>query len=143
MPLIDEISIHHMGQIAGQPLWQLLGGRGSRVPLYASTGERRPIPERVAAARALQAQGFGAIKLRFHAADPRSDVAVVRAVRGRLRMLLQPGRRALHFDLDGKWPFGKWPFGPRVDPDAIRPRCQGDMRQRGGIGAAKQHGQPV
>ncbi|MCA9972970.1 MAG: mandelate racemase/muconate lactonizing enzyme family protein [Anaerolineales bacterium] len=70
-----------MGQIAAQPLWRLLGGRGSRVPLYASTGERRPVPERVAAARALQAQGFGALKLRFHAPDPRADLAVVRAVR--------------------------------------------------------------
>jgi D-galactarolactone cycloisomerase len=70
-----------MGKISGQPLWRLLGGRSRRVRVYASTGERLPAAQRVAAARALQAQNFPALKLRFHAADPRADLAVVRAVR--------------------------------------------------------------
>lgn len=70
-----------MGKLSGLPLWKLMGGRSPRVPLYASCGERRPPAERAESARALQAQGFPALKLRFHAADPRDDLAVVRAVR--------------------------------------------------------------
>ncbi len=70
-----------MGKITNQPLWRLLGGAGPQVRVYASTGDRRPLEERVAAARQMQAAGFPALKLRFHAADVREDVAVVAAVR--------------------------------------------------------------
>ena len=70
-----------MGQIAGQPLWHLLGGRDGRVPLYASTGQRLSREERVAAVLGLQDEGFAAVKLRFFADDPRDDVATARAVR--------------------------------------------------------------
>jgi L-alanine-DL-glutamate epimerase-like enolase superfamily enzyme len=70
-----------MGQIAGQPLWKLLGGRSQQVRLYASTGERLPADQRAESAKALQELGFPALKLRFHAADPREDLAIVRAVR--------------------------------------------------------------
>lgn len=70
-----------MGQLAGQPLWKLLGGRNPRVPLYASCGERKPAAERAESARALQAAGYPALKLRFHDADVRRDIAVVAATR--------------------------------------------------------------
>jgi D-galactarolactone cycloisomerase len=70
-----------MGQISGQPLWKLMGGRSNKVPLYASCGERRPPAERAASARMLKELGYPALKIRFHAADPRDDLAVVRAVR--------------------------------------------------------------
>ncbi len=70
-----------MGQITGQPLWKLLGGRSQKVRAYASTGERLPAPERADSARQLREQGFPALKLRFHAADPREDLAIVRTVR--------------------------------------------------------------
>ena len=70
-----------IGQIAGQPLWRLLGGSDGRVPLYASTGQRLGRAERVSAVLRLQAEGFPAVKLRFFAGDPRDDVATVRAVR--------------------------------------------------------------
>lgn len=70
-----------MGQISGQPLWKLLGGSSPRVRTYASTGERLPASERAASVRRLREQGFPALKLRFHAADPRQDLAIVRAVR--------------------------------------------------------------
>jgi L-alanine-DL-glutamate epimerase-like enolase superfamily enzyme len=70
-----------MGKITGQPLWRLLGGRSGRVRLYASTGERLPAAQRAESARRLKEQNFAALKLRFHAADPRDDLAVVRAVR--------------------------------------------------------------
>jgi L-alanine-DL-glutamate epimerase-like enolase superfamily enzyme len=92
--LLDNLQFHYgrmwplevaiwdlIGQITGQPLWRLLGGRSDTVPLYASTGQRLPVEKRVEAVRRLQERGFAAVKLRFFAEDPRDDVAVVRAVR--------------------------------------------------------------
>lgn len=70
-----------MGQISGHPLWRLLGGRRQQIPLYASTGERLGAAERAASAVRLREQGFPALKVRFHAANPRDDLAVVQAVR--------------------------------------------------------------
>ena len=70
-----------MGKITGLPLWKLLGGNSGRAPLYASCGERRPTEARAESAKQLKALGFPALKIRFHAADPRDDIAVVRAVR--------------------------------------------------------------
>jgi len=69
------------GKIRGEPLWRMLSGATPRVRVYASTGERVPASERAASAVALRDAGFPAIKLRFHAADPAEDIAVVRAVR--------------------------------------------------------------
>jgi D-galactarolactone cycloisomerase len=70
-----------MGKISGQPLWKLMGGRSNQVRLYASCGEHRPAAERAESARRLRDQGYPALKIRFHAADPREDLATVRAVR--------------------------------------------------------------
>jgi len=70
-----------MGKITGQPLWKLLGGRSQSVRVYASTGERMPDPQRAETAKNLRAAGFPALKLRFHAADPRDDIAMAQAVR--------------------------------------------------------------
>lgn len=70
-----------MGQLSGQPLWKLLGGHSRQVRLYASTGERLPADQRTESAQKLCDLGFPALKLRFHAADPREDLAIVRAVR--------------------------------------------------------------
>ena len=70
-----------MGKISGQPVWQMLGGRSNTVPLYASCGERKPAEARAASAVALKLQGYPALKIRFHASDPREDIAVIRVVR--------------------------------------------------------------
>jgi D-galactarolactone cycloisomerase len=70
-----------LGQLTGQPFWRLLGGRTNRVPVYASMGQRRPLDERVAAARALKDQSFPALKLRFYAETLAENLAVARAVR--------------------------------------------------------------
>lgn len=70
-----------MGQISGQPLWKLLGGLRHRVKPYASTGERVAPEVRAESAKTLRGMGFEAIKLRFHAENPRDDLQTVQAVR--------------------------------------------------------------
>jgi D-galactarolactone cycloisomerase len=70
-----------IGKLSGQPLWKLLGGRRQTIPLYASCGERKPPAERAASAVALRDAGFPALKIRFHAPNPKDDLAVVRAAR--------------------------------------------------------------
>ena len=92
-----------MGKITGQPLWRLLGGSSSRVPVYASTGAQAPLEERVALAQNLQALGFPALKLRFHADDPRHDIPVSQAVRAAIgpdMHILVDANRAWHMPWD-------------------------------------------
>lgn len=92
--LLDNLQFHYgrmwplevalwdlMGQMSGQPLWKLLGGRSQQVRLYASCGERMPPEARLEAAQQRQQEGFRALKLRFYAADLREDIAIVQAVR--------------------------------------------------------------
>jgi L-alanine-DL-glutamate epimerase-like enolase superfamily enzyme len=70
-----------MGQITGQPLWRMLGGRSRRVRLYASTGERKVAQERAESAIWLKELGFPALKIRLHAPNPQDDIPVIQAVR--------------------------------------------------------------
>jgi L-alanine-DL-glutamate epimerase-like enolase superfamily enzyme len=70
-----------MGQISGQPLWKLLGGRSNQVTAYASMGQRRPTDERAAAARHLRDLGFPALKVRFYAQKLNENLEVARVVR--------------------------------------------------------------
>ena len=70
-----------LGKAAGLPVHRLWGGADDRVRAYCSTGELRPPQVRARDAEKLVADGFTAIKLRFHHDDPRDDVAVARAVR--------------------------------------------------------------
>ena len=69
------------GRVLGEPVWQLLGGRQERLLAYASTGELVDPGERARRAVELHDAGVRALKIRFHGADWRDDVAVVRAVR--------------------------------------------------------------
>lgn len=70
-----------MGKITGQPLWRLLGGASAKVPVYASTGAWRPLAECGEVAKNLKALGYPAMKVRFHADNPREDIPMVQAVR--------------------------------------------------------------
>ena len=65
----------------GEPLWRLLGGRSERLLAYASSGELVGPEERARRVAALRDAGIRAVKLRFHSADWRADVAVVEQVR--------------------------------------------------------------
>jgi L-alanine-DL-glutamate epimerase-like enolase superfamily enzyme len=68
-------------RLAGEPLWRLLGGRSERLLAYASSGELVGPDERARRVAALREAGVRAVKLRFHHADWREDMAVVEAVR--------------------------------------------------------------
>ena len=70
-----------LGKATGQPVWKLLGGRSERLLAYASSGELVAPRERAARCVALRDAGIRAVKIRFHHADWREDVAVVKAVR--------------------------------------------------------------
>ncbi len=70
-----------IGKACGQPVWKLLGGRSERLLAYASSGELVEPEERARRCVALRDAGVRAVKIRFHHADWRDDVAVVEAVR--------------------------------------------------------------
>ncbi len=69
------------GKALGVPCWQLLGGRSERLLAYASNAELLSPEERVTRVAALRDAGIRAVKIRFHDADWREDVAAVEAVR--------------------------------------------------------------
>ena len=72
-----------LGRSLNAPLYRLLGGAKSRVPVYHSGGLWLSLPEKdlVAEAEKFVAQGFRAVKMRLGLANPQEDAARVRAVR--------------------------------------------------------------
>ena len=72
------------GRILNAPCWKLLGGRSNRVRAYASSGTLRDPRAQGEAAERYLAQGFAALKLRFHRGDWRDDVRALEAVRARV-----------------------------------------------------------
>ena len=92
--VIENIGVHHSrmwpldlalwdlnGKIEGQPVWKLLGGTSTDVPLYASTGSLRPAEVLADMGRGYRAQGYQAVKLRFGRTSEDSDIAALAAVR--------------------------------------------------------------
>lgn len=73
-----------IGKLAGMPVYRLWGGAADRVPAYCATAEIRTPAERVADAERMLAEGYRAMKLRFHHDDPRQDLKVVEAIRAKL-----------------------------------------------------------
>ncbi|THB80070.1 MAG: mandelate racemase/muconate lactonizing enzyme family protein [Desulfobacteraceae bacterium] len=69
-----------LGKIEKKPVYELLGGTRSPVKLYASTGEIKPIEERVAEAESRLDEGFSTIKIRVHDFDVKEDIRQVQAV---------------------------------------------------------------
>ena len=86
------------GKIRKQPVWRMLGGRSGRVQCYAATGALRDRKALVAKARELVSMGFPAIKIRFHRADWRDDVAALEAVKVALN-----GKAELLVDCNQGW----------------------------------------
>jgi L-alanine-DL-glutamate epimerase-like enolase superfamily enzyme len=77
------------GKILQAPCWRLLGGLASRVRAYASSGTLRDPQAQADAAERYLAQGFTAMKLRFHRGDWRDDVRALEAVRARVGRRLE------------------------------------------------------
>jgi D-galactarolactone cycloisomerase len=76
LPLWDIV-----GKVAGLPVYKLWGAWSDRVLAYCATAEVRTPEERVADIERMIDEGYRAVKLRFHRADPREDVRVVQAIR--------------------------------------------------------------
>lgn len=77
------------GQITGEPVWRLLGGRADRVRLYASSGVLRDPGEMAELAERYLAEGFPAMKVRFTSAaggreNWQADLRALEAVRARI-----------------------------------------------------------
>jgi L-alanine-DL-glutamate epimerase-like enolase superfamily enzyme len=72
------------GKITGQPCWKLLGGLSRKVRAYASSGTLRSPTETADVAERMLAEGYPALKLRFHRGDWREDIQALEAVRARL-----------------------------------------------------------
>ncbi|RXK50256.1 mandelate racemase/muconate lactonizing enzyme family protein [Halorientalis pallida] len=67
-----------IGKDAGKPIYELLGGTASEIPVYASTGEVVPAAERIDYVEDVIADGVGAVKLRVTEPD---HIEIVRKVR--------------------------------------------------------------
>lgn len=98
------------GKIAGQPVWKLLGGRTDRVRAYASSGALRGPSALADTAERFLAEGFPAMKIRFHRGHWREDIAALAAVRARLGDRLElmvdcnQGWR-MPWDVEAPWTF--------------------------------------
>jgi hypothetical protein len=108
-----------IGQATGQPVYKLLGGGSDRLKAYASTGELRGTDARVESCKQIVADGFKALKLRFHSQDWRDDIKTLEAVRKAV------GDK-IDIMVDGNW-------GWRISPDLQKHRW--DLRTA--IAAAK------
>jgi L-rhamnonate dehydratase len=98
------------GKISGQPVWKLLGGRTDKVRAYASSGALRDASELADTAERFVAEGFPAMKIRFHRGHWREDIAALAAVRARLGDRLElmvdcnQGWR-MPWDVEAPWTF--------------------------------------
>lgn len=70
-----------VGKSRNQPVYEILGGSGGSVKLYASTGEVKAGEDRVAEVQARLDEGFEAVKLRVHDDSLADDVAQLRVTR--------------------------------------------------------------
>jgi D-galactarolactone cycloisomerase len=70
-----------IGKARNKPVYELLGGKGGTVRLYASTGEVKRPADRIAEVEARLAEGFAGVKLRVHDDTLEQDVAQIRETR--------------------------------------------------------------
>jgi D-galactarolactone cycloisomerase len=105
IPLWDII-----GKAAGMPVARLWGGYRDRVLAYCATAEVRGPEQRARDAERMVEEGFRALKLRFHNADPRDDLPVVEAVRAtvgdRLDVIVDANQAGVEPGLDGHRTWG-------------------------------------
>ncbi len=68
-----------LGKKEGKPVYELLGGKGGRMPAYCSTGEVHEPEQRAEEVLALREKGYNIVKLRVHDFDIKKDIAQVKA----------------------------------------------------------------
>lgn len=73
-----------VGKHANLPVYQLWGGPSDRVTAYCATAEIRSPEQRVRDAERIVADGYRAMKLRFHNENPHDDLKVVEAICAKL-----------------------------------------------------------
>jgi L-alanine-DL-glutamate epimerase-like enolase superfamily enzyme len=102
------------GKADGKPVAELLGGGKDRVPVYASTADRRAPSERAESALALRDEGFKALKIRIDRTRVEDGVAAVVAVRGAVGDTM-----GIMVDLNQGW---RMPgdLSPALPRDAVR-----------------------
>src|SRR5918995_5857508 len=107
------------GKAEGTPLARLLGGSVERLPVYASTGERRPPSERAESALRLRDEGFRALKVRIDRARTEEGLAAVASVREAAGSSLE-----IMVDLNQGW---RMPgdLSPALDIEAVRRLADG------------------
>jgi D-galactarolactone cycloisomerase len=76
VPLWDIV-----GKLAGLPVHKFWGGFSDSVTAYCATAEVRSSERRVEDVQRMIAEGYRAVKLRFHNVDPRDDLKVVESIR--------------------------------------------------------------
>ena len=108
-----------IGKARGQPVYELLGGEGGEIRLYASTGEIRPLPERVESVVERREEGFDTVKLRVHAATLEEDVALIRGVREAVGDSI-----ALGVDANQGWRVAVVADAPRWDAERALAFCR-------------------
>ncbi|MDV2583163.1 mandelate racemase/muconate lactonizing enzyme family protein [Alkalibacillus haloalkaliphilus] len=92
--ILDNIDFHYgrcwpldlalwdlIGKATGQPVYKLLGAKSDKIKAYASTGEIVSPRERAKRTQKLIAEGFEAMKIRFHHEDVRDDIKVIEEIR--------------------------------------------------------------
>ena len=103
------------GKLMGQPCWKLIGGLSDRVRAYASSGTLRGPDALAGAAERYLAQGFAAMKIRFHRGDWRADIRALEAVRNRVGDRLE-----LMVDCNQGWRMAWDAYPPWSLKDAVR-----------------------
>lgn len=113
-----------VGKARGKPLYELLGGEGGEVKLYASTGEVKRGAERVAEVKARAAEGFECVKLRVHDATLEQDVAQLRDTRAGVGDAV-----VLGVDVNQAWRVAVIDDAPRWDYDRALAFCRAAEEQ--------------
>ena len=103
------------GKLCGQPVYKLIGGLSDRVRAYASSGTLRGLDALADAAERYLAQGYAALKIRFHRGDWRADIRALEAVRARVGDRLE-----LMVDCNQGWRMSWDAYAPWSLKDAVK-----------------------
>jgi L-alanine-DL-glutamate epimerase-like enolase superfamily enzyme len=81
-PWVFETALWDLaGKLTRAPIWEMVGGTGDSLDLYASFGTHRPPGETAQIALDVVDRGFRALKLRFGRSSRQADLEVLDAVR--------------------------------------------------------------